>query len=291
MYLNDLLRKHDIDARQVLVFRHRPYEPELRKVLPWLAAERPKTFNAYQQTQGERVEKALQTVKYAASFIGHRPNKALYVGLYKIQGWRRIDRKQFWKIPEHIEMSKFGMEGFTKAEKRQSKLWFELKELDFYSAWKGRLVVDWPKPEISWWRRADRNAIAVSAVLEESALVPKMPDWERLVLGWQELNALPSSWKHSLAHWRGIYFIFDRSDCKGYVGSAYGEEHLLGRWLQYGRTGHGGNKRLCMRSPENFHFAILQLVSPSLAPADVIAIENSWKERLQTRYPLGLNDN
>ena len=36
---------------------------------------------------------------------------------------------------------------------------------------------------------------------------------------------------------------------------------------------------------------ILQRVSPDMGQADVIAAEKSWKERLHTREPFGLNDN
>jgi hypothetical protein len=54
--LNHLLEAKDIDPKQVLVLRHRPIERELNRVLPWLAAEWPEVFNAYQQTQGETLE-------------------------------------------------------------------------------------------------------------------------------------------------------------------------------------------------------------------------------------------
>jgi len=67
-----------------LVLRHRPSEPEINKVLPWLAAEKPVVFNAYQQTQGEKFEKAFQGAAYVASFVGYQPGKALFVGLYSI---------------------------------------------------------------------------------------------------------------------------------------------------------------------------------------------------------------
>ena len=53
MTLNDLLLAKGIDPKQVIVLRHRPSESKLNKVLPWLAAEDPDLFNAYQQTQGE----------------------------------------------------------------------------------------------------------------------------------------------------------------------------------------------------------------------------------------------
>jgi hypothetical protein len=73
MDLNDLLQKQGIDPAQVIVLRHRPSEPKFNKVFPWLAADRPDWFNAYQQTQGERVEKAMMGAAYLASFIGHEP--------------------------------------------------------------------------------------------------------------------------------------------------------------------------------------------------------------------------
>ena len=56
MELNELLLGKEIDPRGVIVFRHRPNEPELNKVFPLLAAERPDLFNAYQQTHGEKVQ-------------------------------------------------------------------------------------------------------------------------------------------------------------------------------------------------------------------------------------------
>lgn len=71
MNLNDLLLGKGIDPRHILVLRHRPNESELNKVLPWLAAGEPDVFNAYQQMQGERVERAMQAMTgagYVASF-------------------------------------------------------------------------------------------------------------------------------------------------------------------------------------------------------------------------------
>ena len=100
MNLNDLLQGKDIDPRHVLVLRHRPNEPELNKVFPWLAAEKPDAFNAYQQTQGERVERAMQAMTgtgYVASFMGREPGKALFVGLYSIGESKPLSREEFWR--------------------------------------------------------------------------------------------------------------------------------------------------------------------------------------------------
>ena len=116
-----------------------------------------------------------------------------------------------------------------------------------------------------------------------------MPRWDSLVLSWQELQMLPSRWQDVLRQWRGIYFILDRSDGKGYVGSACGAENLLGRWRNY-KSGHGGNKLLKTRKAEDLIFSILQLVSPTMETDAVIAEDNKWKDRLHTRE-YGLNEN
>ena len=131
----------------------------------------------------------------------------------------------------------------------------------------------------------------VDAILEDSALASTMPEWNDIALTWADLGVLPKTWRSALSHWRGIYYIFDISDAKGYVGSAYGKDNLLGRWLNYAGRGHGGNALLRHRDPKNFRFTILQRVSPDMEATDVIGLEGSWKQRLHTRQPHGLNDN
>jgi hypothetical protein len=295
MLLNDLLRQKKIDPKKVLVLRHRPHERELNKVLPWLVAEKPEVFNAYQQTQGSKLEGVMQAMigsGYVCSFIRRKAGKALFVGLYSIAGTRPLTFEQFWQVPAYIEMKSFGMKGwYTKESNRPTILWFDLVLTDFYADWKGKLVVNWPPPERSWWRRAHRNDIPIAAILEDSALDAAMPEWNAIDLSWEELKVIPSRWKARLSEWRGIYYIFDTSDRKGYVGSAYGESNLLGRWLAYAEYGHGGNVLLRPRDPSSFQFTILQRVSPDMDSADVIQLESTWKDRLHTRAPIGLNDN
>jgi hypothetical protein len=290
MDLNALLREKNIDPTAVAVLRHRPQYPELRRVLPWLAAERPDSFNAYQQTHGPKVEKALQQATYTASFIGHAAGQAIFVGIFKVVGWTPITEQQFWKRPGTGDLRTFGMDIMDRAG-RETVLWFDLQLTDIYADWKGKLIVNWPPPERAWWRWASRNTIPIAAILPESAFDEDMPSWDKIDVGWEELKVLPTRWRHKLSEWRAIYYIFDTSDRKGYVGSAYGSENLLGRWLGYGAVGHGGNKLLRQREPKNFRFSILQRLSPDLEPGDVVAVESSWKERLHTREPWGLNDN
>jgi hypothetical protein len=289
MNFNDLLTGKDINPQDVIVMRHRPSEPELRKVLPWLAAERPDLFNAYQQTQrSETVEKAVLTAKYVASFIGYESGKGVFVGLYSVGKTRPLTGAQFWEEPAYKELKVFGAKGW--AEGRTSILWIDLALRDFYADWKGKLIIRWSS-ERSWWRRAHRNEFPVHAVLEDSMLDAAMPSWDELNLSWEDLRVLPTRWCNALSQWRGIYYIFDPTVGKGYVGSAYGKDNLLGRWQNYKESGHGGNSLLKDRNPHAFQFSILQRVSPDMDESDVIRLESTWKERLHTRDPFGLNDN
>lgn len=292
--LNDLLHNQGFDPQGVIVMRHRPFERELARVLPWLAAEKPDVFNAYQQTQTARLEKSLKALEgegHVASFIGHEAGKALFVGIYRVVSSEPLTIEQYWQVPAYREMKAFGMRGYTAEDGRESILWFELALMDTYADWKGRLAISWPPPERSWWRRSHRNDMPVVALHEESLLDAAMPEWDKIDLSWHELAVLPVRWRQALAGWRGIYFIFDTADPQGYVGAAYGPENLLGRWLNYAATGHGGNRLLRQQKPENFRFTILQRVSPDMAASDIIRLEASWKDRLHTRAPYGLNDN
>jgi hypothetical protein len=147
MNLNNLLLTRGIDPCQVLVLRHRPTEPKLNRVLPWLAAEKPDVFNAYQQTQGATLEKVMRSGGYIAAFIGHEPGKALFIGLYKIGAYKPLTYEEYWQVPAYVEMKAFGMRGFTTEDDRPSVLWFDLALTESYSSWKGKLIIHWPPPE------------------------------------------------------------------------------------------------------------------------------------------------
>lgn len=292
MNLNDLLSAKNVDPEKVLVMRHQPYEPTLKRVFPWIAADRADLFDAYQRVQGEKVENAMAGLVghgHIAAFIAHGAARAIFVGLFDIKAAEPITVEQFWTKPVNVELKNLGMVG--PGPERPTVLLFDLRQSELYADWKGKLIVDWPPPERSWWRRAHRNVMPVRAILEESALDAEMKEWNELDFAWNELAVLPKRHRAKLSEWRAIYYIFDDSDRKGYVGSAYGADNLLGRWLNYAATGHGGNVLLRKKDPKNFRFSILQRVSPDMPPEEVIRLEATWKDRLHTRAPVGLNDN
>ena len=288
---NAALIASGIDLKEVIVFRHRPYEPELNRIFEWIAAERADLFDCYQGTHGPRVEAALKRARYVASFIRYGAGSAVFVGLHTMRSFRTITTAECIARPKHQELMSLGMVGIKATDGRTDLLEFDLPTLQWHSDWKGRLVIGWPPPDRSWWRWADRNTFSIEALLLESAFAKQMPPWDQLLFTWQELSVLPAGWAAAMSQWRGIYVIHDLSDGKSYVGSAYGEENILQRWREYARSGHGGNKHLRGRDATNFRFAILQRLSPDLPDAEVIRAEATWKERLLSRWPSGLNDN
>jgi hypothetical protein len=260
----------------------------LRKVLPWLIEDRPELFVAYQSQHGPNIERILKNASTLASFVADGAGRALFAGIYAVGGFRQVTPRQFWAIPENNELKTFGIRG---PRPGHNPLWFDLELLPELAGLCGRLVVAWPGSERAWTRWADRNSFPIHAIHEESVFNREMNAWDQLLLTWQELKVLPRSWQQKLAQWRAIYYIRDSASGKGYVGSACGAENIWGRWNNYAASGHGGNRLLRDVKPENLSFSILQRVSPDLPKDDVIGIENSWKQRLQTRAPQGLNDN
>jgi hypothetical protein len=297
MLFNDLLAEENIDPAGVLVLRHTPRaeDGKLREVLPLLADAKPDVFNAYQQTQTPKVEADMLRAQHVASFIGLEKPKgraehtAVFVGLYKVGDHRPLTYEQFWQVPAYQELKKFGMRGFVEGE-RAFVLWFDLTITDFYKKWQGKLVIEWPPPPLRWWRWAKPNKFPIYSIREDSLLHEAMPEWNKCILSWAKFSIIPISWREKLSGWRGIYYIYDESDRKGYVGSAYGEENIYGRWTFHVARG-GDSVLLRDRSPRNFTFSILELVSPNMQKDDVTALETTWKDRLHTRAPLGLNEN
>jgi hypothetical protein len=289
----DLLTKAGIEQEGLIILRHRPDERAFRPALVMLAGAHLELFNAYQRTQGPILEKSLLRARRVASFIGQSPGCATFVGIYNINGSTPLSFEQYWQDPVHHELGRLGMIGFTSEEaaKRGEILQFNFELSELLSDLRGRLIVQWPPPERSWFRHADRNDFQIRCILEESAFSPAMPEWQELVVRGVDFGILPATWSRRLAEWRGVYLIRDSSDGQLYVGSAAGAENLLSRWREYAKTGHGGNTGLRDRFLANFTFSILQRVSPDMPKDEVVQIENSWKERLHTRRPHGLNLN
>lgn len=288
MNLSDLLVKHGIDPKDVVVVRHRPTERRLRQQLRRIALEDENAFMAYQSSHRINTERALKTARYIASFLADGPQQAIFVGLYEITGMDVVPHDRWLENPTIRSLVDGGSDV---GETRTHIGWFHQRRVEFYDDWKGRLVIDWPPPERSWYRRAHKNIFNIRTIHADDELIKRLEPWDRLAFDWVELNSLPRRFQDELSGWRGIYLIKDGSDGLSYVGAAYGEQNILGRWKNYRDSGHGDNKLLRQRNPLNFRFSILERLADNVDERAVFDRETSWKIRLGTRAPYGLNAN
>ena len=289
----DLLLKNGINPATTLLMRHRPMQPALAKAIAWLAHEHIEAFNAYQSTHYPRQVAQLMKAKTLAAFIASGVGKATFAGIFDVCGW--IDRTASDQLldPGVQKLLEFDLPKPTGTAK-----WFNLSLSPKLREYQGRLEIDWSggasggKAWSRWATSVPGKNFPVAAVHTASqfADAKAMPDWNELVLTWAELNVIPKAWARKLKEWRCIYFILDTSDSKGYVGAAYGEDNLYGRWINYASSGDGGNELLKLRTPTNLRFSILQRLSPDLDEKGVRQIESSWKKRLGTKS-FGLNAN
>lgn len=285
---DQLLAESGLPLKKTLFVRHAPREDALRRVMPWIAAERPDLWLAYQQIQWPSLVKAMTKANYIVSFLGHEPKLAAFADVYAIGDSKLLSLEGYDCHPGNAELERLGMS--ARNEEQGDCLAFDLEPQEILADYRGRLIVRWPLPYQNWWRKAQGATLVVDAIERDSVFETAIPDWRTLVLSHAELESLPRGWRAALAEWRGIYFIFDSAKERGYVGSAYGADNLLGRWLEYSRTGHGGNRGLSNVDPSCLKFSLLQRTSPDLEPEEVIRLEATWKERLHTR-PFGLNRN
>jgi len=119
-------------------------------------------------------------------------------------------------------------------------------------------------------------------------------------------------WKYPLSSVNGVYLIFDSSNGKKYIGSAYGAQGIYGRWKNYLENGFDDNeeesgiyypnKQLkgIVNNPEqgmeyiqkNFIYTILEVLPFNTDKDSVIHREQYWKRVMHTiNSPYGYNSN
>lgn len=166
---------------------------------------------------------------------------------------------------------------------------YDLEVVQELREWSRRIVIGWGSGTRSWSQWAGRNEKQIVELRREID-EPQFPGFRGLQHALSELVGLPDSWKHVLASVTGVYLMVCPDTGAQYVGSAYGADGIWGRWLGYIQNGHGGNIRLRERGQHDYAMSILEIASPDMSAADIIAREGAWKEKLGVRA-FGLNAN
>lgn len=174
-----------------------------------------------------------------------------------------------------------------------------------YAPFFGRLVVHFEDKGRNVVVRSEAiiDSIYVKTILEHpyNELGEDFPGYENVDLSWNDLHRVLrlKNWQTALENQKGVYLITDTATNKRYVGSAYGDDMLLGRWQAYSKNGHGGNKELKVLVEEkgldhvkdNFRYSILDIYKSTTNDEEIIARESWWKNILLTRGDYGYNAN
>jgi hypothetical protein len=175
---------------------------------------------------------------------------------------------------------------------------YEYETLNEYTKYFGRLIVKFKNTSQNMIRNAESviNDCEVVQILPSTFDDDVFPGYEKVNISWHEMKRVleKESWKTALQNQKGVYLITDKSNGKMYVGSAYGENLILGRWRAYLENGHGGNLGLKELSfdhiKQNFKYSILDIYKSTTDDQIIIDRESWWKEVLQTRK-FGYNEN
>lgn len=186
----------------------------------------------------------------------------------------------------------------TKDLDKLSAVGYEYEILSEYKKYFGRLIIR--------YKNTSQNLVRLaSSVIDECEVEQILPDvfdddifpgYESVNVSWDELSRIieKDTWKTALQNQKGVYLIIDISNGKKYVGSAYGENMILGRWQSYVKNGHGGNVGLKVLDfdhiKKNFRYSILDIYKSTIDDQVIIERESWWKEVLQSRK-YGYNEN
>lgn len=175
---------------------------------------------------------------------------------------------------------------------------FEYQTLKKYEKFFGRVIVEYNNRSQNLVRLASTviHECNVAQILEQEFENDEFPGYDEVNLSWVSLSRIIKKgvWKTALENQKGVYLITDTNNGKTYVGSAYGDNMIYGRWLQYTKNGHGGNVNLKLLGFEYiknyFRYSILEIYKSTTNDNLIINRESWWKEILQSRT-YGYNKN
>lgn len=184
---------------------------------------------------------------------------------------------------------------------------YVLEELDQFKQYKKRLVIKLKKPlgqsyNRTWYNLVNNCNPEIYEILPNPKLKPFL-GFNSVSLTHEELQIifknLEPDWKNQLSSVKGIYCVTDRESGKLYIGSAYNNDGIWGRWKSYADINNltGGNKiftELKFKDENyivnNFTYSILEIFDPKTKDEYIIERENHWK-RVFDSIKHGMNRN
>lgn len=250
-------------------------------------------FNDCVLSQGAKTRR-ISTKDIVFQFIETSPHKWLFIDAVNVT-------------------NDFDHKGFNKTTKRDFDV-AEAERLHEYEPFFGRLTVRWKnKPQQFYY--IDQNLVDSVEVQEisEHAYLDRdnsFAGYENVCKTFVELRRIlgRKDWIEALSGVYGVYVITDNKTGKAYIGSAYGDNGIYGRWLVYINSGYDKDEKETGEYPnkklkdlvqregmayitENFQYTILEIFPKNEIGKDrALQRESYWKKVFHTRM-YGYNDN
>lgn len=273
---NSLLEEAGIDPAEVRLLRHQPKVGDTFLLDIW-RTERT-AFDDYQSVQLISKRSSFAR-RYWASFIGTWDGRTVFAGIYRVGGSNPLTEP--WTDPVSGVLQTPGLLDH-----------YSVTHSDMLEAYEGRLYIDWgggSSGKRAWVQRAEAQNKVISELHLDSRDQP-FPGLMHLATPLSSLAAMPPTWIERLIAAKGIYLLSCPRDGSLYVGSATAEGGFWSRWEAYRANGHGGNVALIGRERSDFVVSVLQVAGSTETADDIVAAEQMWKQKLQSRV-LGLNRN
>jgi len=280
MKLQELLAYKGINLERTRLIRHNLSNKE---VAAYYNQGQIETYQTIQKPS------CFKNFDYVVSFLGTEGTNGVFLGCYKVNGFSEYDAS---KLPDDFTIE---------LDSDTDCVIFHLEPTDILEEFKNRLVIDWGKGTINWCQ----NGTTEKEILEIRPAVSEVEfiNYDKVLLSFETLRnivyhkAAYKEWEDKLSAVAGVYLITDTKTGKHYVGSASGlDGGIWGRWSEYARTKHGGNKRLVeliTADPDycyNFQYSILEVFPLKRDKQEVLEYEQLYKKKLWS-IQFGLNDN
>lgn len=272
---NTILESVGITVKDVRLLRHKDSRAQKGKTPFELWRDQRDKFELYQSTQSIQNRKKF-TAPYWAVFVVTPANENMFVGLYSATYKGLLENDTPKPHTEGIDLA-----GSCDV--------FQLTLHENLNEYIGRLFIEWGSGALAWVQYAHRNDKTIVEIRKKYA-EPEFPGFLRFIEPLSKLESLPQSWISILSSVNGVYLLTCPKTKELYVGSTHGESGFWGRWMNYVKTGHGGNVALMNRELSDYQVSILEVAGSAASIDDIFKMEGLWQQKLKTNE-MGLNRN
>ncbi len=269
LFFNSLLRQLGVELGEARLLRHQDQRASKGRTPYELWRDDRPAFESYQSTQSFGNRPRLSPATYWASFVVTPTQETLLAGLYHVQYRGPNEENIVWLHRGRASTSR-GPATSTSCE-------LDERATDL----QGKVVIEWGAGLRSWIQRADSREKAVVEITREFK-EPSFPGFTHFIEPLSRIERLPPDWISNLSHSKGVYLLTNPDTHEQYVGSATGEQGFWGRWLEYVRTGHGGNEGL-KANASDYQVSILEVAGSGATRDEIVRIEHLWMRKLKSR--------